>query len=327
MAGPKKHHFLPQFYLRRFADPREKLWLYRKSAESKGIPTHVLKAGMENHFHTLDWSRWGARSDDPESIERALSKMESAQARMLRQILDLDEPLSAHLESVAQFASTMWHRVPSFKRDVEENLSRLLAHSGRMLLKAGAFPPPPEELQSLIQERDGDIFEPEIANWKLLEFMFLQLRDTPIPGILSRMNYRLVRPGPQGGSFVTGDTPVVLYDEHWDNDSPQGVGFATPTVEISLPLSAFALIVFRHDDRLPPPLLSAVQVRHYNQRTIVAAWQSIYAPEQNDAVEADVRLLHQQSSGPENCSLPAEGGHVFVSRHRPVTPCQLSVLL
>ena len=324
MAAPKKHHFIPQFYLRRFADRRENFWLYRKTADSKGIPTKVSDAGAENHFHTLDWSIWGQLADDQSTLETKLSGIEGEQATMLRAVLDLHEEIDFHEEALAQFTTMMWHRVPNYKRSMEAMLSKVLSHTGRAMLKAGRFPPPPEELRQMIEEKDGDVFHPVIANWKLLEMMFTQLCDTPIPRILMGMNAKLVQPESLDHFFIIGDAPVSLYDDQWDSLSSTGVGFATPTVEVTMPLSSSAMLVFRHDRKLPPTTLTAAQVSHYNQRTIISAEKSIHALRSCGSLAADIQRLSDQRAGREDFSLPRENVRLFISRNRPVTPDQLT---
>jgi Protein of unknown function (DUF4238) len=81
MADAKRHHFLPQLYLRHFADAKERFYQIEKTHEPKAILTKVFKAGFQSNYHTLDWSD---RRSDRNTVENLLSKVELRQAQMLK---------------------------------------------------------------------------------------------------------------------------------------------------------------------------------------------------------------------------------------------------
>ncbi len=209
MADPKRHHFLPQFYLRQFADPKETLYQVEKSSNPSAVPTKVLRSGSKRNYHTLDWKE---RPADRATVENELSKLESSQAETLKVLLANPDSVDAHLEDLFGFVTFMYHRVPGFKRDIEVGLSQMVNASGRLLFRAGKLPGPPESIKKLIREKGDDIFNAEISNWKLIEMMFDLAARSPMPGFMRLMNCRLLRVEDPESFLITSDCPVVLYE-------------------------------------------------------------------------------------------------------------------
>jgi hypothetical protein len=105
-ANPKKHHFVPQFVLRRFADEHQQLIVHRLDRETF-YRARVVDVGHRNHGHTLYWPN---RPANQESLEKQMAVIEADASRV---IADLDSGRSlgdAEREVLAFFMALMWRR-------------------------------------------------------------------------------------------------------------------------------------------------------------------------------------------------------------------------
>jgi hypothetical protein len=76
MSVPKKHHFVPQFLLRNFADDRGQLVVYRTD-QQREYGANVKDLGHRNFGHSLFWPN---REPDHTSLESMMSDIEGAAA-------------------------------------------------------------------------------------------------------------------------------------------------------------------------------------------------------------------------------------------------------
>ncbi|TDU68115.1 uncharacterized protein DUF4238 [Prosthecobacter fusiformis] len=319
MGDPKHHHFIPQFYLRRFADSREGLHQIEKIDRSRAIPTRVSKSGSKRDYHTLDWKDEAA---DRCTIESRLSVLESRQDKMLKALTEDSGSLESLRHELIDFVTLMFHRVPAFKRDIEKRLRDVVNSTGRMLLRAGKFPEPPESIKDLIREKGDDIFDAQISNWKLVEEMFNLASQSPISKILEAMNCSILSVEDESSFLITSDTPVVLYNANHDPKSPYGSGFAQKAVEVTIPLSSKMLLLFSHSDS-PHGRLTHDLIRHFNQRMIVGAERFIYTQEVSEELLDDLQRLHRQQAGFVSSTLEHSDGALFISKTVPVTRSHL----
>jgi hypothetical protein len=93
MSTPKLHHYVPQFYLSRFADEASRLWVWDKSADRifQSAPANI--AAETNFYRFTDLS---GTAKDPLMIEKELAKIEGVVAGITRRwnaILDTMKPL------------------------------------------------------------------------------------------------------------------------------------------------------------------------------------------------------------------------------------------
>lgn len=78
---PVRHHYVPQFLLRRFANAKEQLQVHR-IADDKSFPSAVLNTGQVKDGHTL----YGASGRNRTLLESAMSAIESESAAAIEQI-------------------------------------------------------------------------------------------------------------------------------------------------------------------------------------------------------------------------------------------------
>lgn len=86
MTMPKRHHYVPQFYLERFVDASGHLWLWDRSKDH-AFYTSPSNVAVESHFYRLD--QYAHRAPDASGeMERQLAEMEGNVSLITDQWLD-----------------------------------------------------------------------------------------------------------------------------------------------------------------------------------------------------------------------------------------------
>lgn len=87
-----RHHLVPQFYLRNFADSSGRLTLVSRDDPSRAHRTSVRKAAAETGFYRIEPEDLEREEDratfDPESVEAGLSGLETAMAPVIRKLAE-----------------------------------------------------------------------------------------------------------------------------------------------------------------------------------------------------------------------------------------------
>lgn len=128
MTGPKLHHYVPQFHLRRFADAKGRLWVWDKQA-NRVFPTSPGGIAAETQFYRL--TQYEVLGHDPLTMEKQLSALEREVAAITGQWLDWMPAMApldvmpiprANRRILAQFLAVQFLRT----RDTREILSALV---------------------------------------------------------------------------------------------------------------------------------------------------------------------------------------------------------
>ncbi|MDY7541833.1 DUF4238 domain-containing protein [Cryobacterium sp. 5B3] len=111
---PKRHHVVPQFYLRGFA-LTERLTAVQLS-DGRRFPTVVRKAASETHFYRLAPDH----RSGPLALENAFSRLEDDAAAILKRIIDGLWPLNFHgRRQLSFFIAVQLLRGPRFRGALE----------------------------------------------------------------------------------------------------------------------------------------------------------------------------------------------------------------
>lgn len=73
MSDPKLHHYVPQFYLRRFLDDEDRLWVWDRDGD-RIFPSGPRSVAAETKFYFLD--EIAKQGHDPLTMERQLADIE-----------------------------------------------------------------------------------------------------------------------------------------------------------------------------------------------------------------------------------------------------------
>lgn len=283
-SAPRKHHFLPQFYLRGFSVDRRGVFQVEKSSGSH-YGCQIKDIAAIRDYHELD----GADTDDPYLFGKKLAEVEGQQAEHLQSVLAEGIALERDRLNLLELMAIMRMRVPAVKEHVDRSYGSTVRATALALQRSGRLPKPPEGLEEKLRVENLDI---KVLNWKCLDVMFRMGLSEKILQILARMRATLYR-APFGSRFVTSDQPVALYHPTlWK--SAYGAGPGTLGVEVSFPLSSRVLVMLdhvarRHSERVA----TCAEVEEFNRRTVVMAREYIYTGEAPQSV-AD---LAQKSSG------------------------------
>ena len=256
MSVPKKHHYLPKFYLNEFCSDRD-LWVYdleRGECRKSRPKTVAVKKG----FYAVqdpDGSR------DYAEVEKRLGVVESQAAPMIRKLdkggrLELRERYA-----LAMFAALLKWRTTTFERQVAEfnevladpeAAKEILAPSVegvRILLKQIGYSDPelPEMAQMIYEHVHEHGVEYQPGPNARLEQM---LQGTHKLGTELVLGSVTVAWEPEGSSFITADNPymVVSSKEAQDPFTWEEPDIIPPGYESWIPLSARSLLIAGHEE-------------------------------------------------------------------------------
>lgn len=317
-TAPKKHHYLPQFYLQYFRsdvnDKEPKIIVIPKNKRPyyKYIAT-IKDTGCETDYHTIETNDG---EKDRSSVETNLSKVESIHKELVKKIIEKKDIESIDKSELIRFLLLMRMRVPLNKKHIEELLRATVQSTFNILDKFGKLPPKPKIIQDAIDIGINPI-KIEIANWKLVHEMFRQAQDENLIAEHYKLNITLCETQ-NSDFFITSDTPVSIYFPN--HKGPYGAPLFADDTELFLPISKHFGILF-HNKKIFEKyiILNKKQVKEYNRRTIIMANNYIYLPMVNDEIIRLVKLNWNKTAGQKLDVLDHGEGSYMIGRIMPVT--------
>lgn len=185
MTEPRKHHYLPQFYLRGFSEDQRSLF-QSENTTGQHYRCQIKDIAAIRDFHEID----ADRITDPNAFEKALAEMERTLAEQLRILLSDGVSNSTALGITIELLSQLRMRVPPVKNHIERSMSSNIRAVVEILERAGQLPKAPPGLEDMLRVENLKI---SIRNWKCLETMFDMAADPDTLNILRRMRATLYR--------------------------------------------------------------------------------------------------------------------------------------
>lgn len=226
MNVAKRHHTVPQFYLRGFADD-ERIATVRLPGEARFVQS-VRKAASQTNFYAVD-----GHEDGPDVFEKLLSTIEGEAARVFAIIRSGTWPLEAEDRmTLAHFVALQAIRGPDQRRSMEQvaaQITRLeIGYGGRDAVKdwmaRNRGVSITDDQAKLVWEQATKPGGPPIALAPIAHIrQMAEVVDKLLPYIAGRP-WTLVRFDKR--SLLTSDAPVGLVP-HADNEPWQGTGFMT----------------------------------------------------------------------------------------------------
>ena len=318
MSTPKKHHFLPQFYLEHFQIHPQKgkyphIWRLEKSKSPNPTSPAIKDTGCRRDYHTINFE-----DQDRKTIEGLLSQIESEQAALVNSICRNNEIPNDKKGSLSEFVTAMRFRVPAFKNHIESSLRGVVLSIFKTLMHTGKLHKPPKELENLIQERGYDFSNVNIFNWKILQHMIELAFNSENAAIIEKMNFQLIF-APNDSYFVTCDSPVAIYHPDYESIKPYGVGPAFKDIEITFPISKSHMLKLIWNAQDGVIEAEKDDLKEYNRRTIVMANEQIFSSEVNPDLLEQIIRYHRIEAGYKLDDLWYGEGSAHIHRFIPVT--------
>lgn len=286
----KRHHYLPQCYLKGFSKPKKRgkvqaVQVYDRNG--KTFNTNIINIATKGGFNRIE-----VDGQSPDALEQGIAKFESDLAPAIARITEsqslADEKDKQLLLNLIAAASVRVPRQRENIRDFHERVAyrtlelatatpeRWEAQKQQMAEKgiAAGDDVPYEELRKAILDRS---FRLSLANeWHIdLEMAGV---DAILPTLMNRKWGVLVAPSDSPG-FITSDNPVVLmFTDPAMRGGIYGPGHGMPGTEIVFPVSNRITLVGTFEGDNKTIKVSADTVAGVNGAMVAYCDRQVYAP-------------------------------------------------
>ncbi len=236
-SEPKRHHFLPKFYLRHFADHKKRVRMYERGRKKKAIVTSVNNAAVQSGFYTVTEES----GEESQKVERLLSLIEGqAKAAIERILKGKFPPDPGDRNFLALFMALQTLRTPEHRREYEvmvDYTQKVLLEGWtpdyvRERLKEKGLEPTDEavaEIMDVVENPDKYEFVPH-QNEHIKVMLSVATQVAPVIAARAWLVGDC-----KTATFITSDHPVVWYSRPTEMSRYVGVGIANAE-EVYYPL-------------------------------------------------------------------------------------------
>jgi hypothetical protein len=270
MSVPKRHHYLPKFYLNGFCRD-DLLYVYdRKKNEIRRQPP--VNTAIQGNYYTLE--DFDGNKDT--QIEAMLSEIEGAASPIIDKATNRTQLSAQDKEELALFLAFLMNRVPDF----EKSINRMEEHLIKCVMDI-AFGDEKHAAATLGKyKRDTgnstDINPAQVVNWHRSGKFKIDIHRNESLRIMLQISLKTANwfnqmdwiflHAPDKTSFVTSDNPVyVAPPDGWNSKGSYGHGLLTKGTTKVVPLNQHVcLLMFDHGDKINHIDIDREQVRLVN---------------------------------------------------------------
>lgn len=285
----RRHHYLPQCYLKGFAHHREKPRLFVVDGKTgKSFSTHPVNIAQQRDFHAVQVE--GMASD---ALEQVLAMVEGEIAPALERIgrtgslrhgddrtlvLNLAALIAVknprHRETMRDFSERMGKQLMRLALETPERWEAQV----RGMKEAGVMSEDePLDYENMRAFVDSNEYRIDMETGAHLA-MELTVFDNVLPLFIDR-HWAVLRAPRKSSGFVTCDHPVSLYWSEVDRNKgfyPPGHGLTGTTVAFPISKEVALMGTFEQPEDIELDL-SAGQVADFNAQTISGAERQVFA--------------------------------------------------
>jgi hypothetical protein len=269
MTSPKRHHYLPEFYLNYFTDKNGQFWVYHKDTNKFIIQTPINTA-VNSYRYT--WVKDKGEKDN--KIEELLASIESDTKPLFEK---LDSSLVIENEEkykLAIFIAFQQTRVPFFQKQTDELKDKMMKDIMKLQFnsvertksilkelekqKGENIDVNPEEMYKYIRD---DKYSIEFSKEEYLMTMLTLSEKTAL--YFLQMNWVFIF-APEGTGFIISDNPFNIVPST-DYNQNYGIGIITSGAQKIIPLTSKVLLSI-HDkgDLILKVKMNKKQIRTLN---------------------------------------------------------------
>lgn len=230
-SRPRRHHTIPAFYLRRFANPKSQVVAYRRTTAAK-FTTSVTNAAVETDFYAIIDSS----GEVSLAVEELLSLVESHVHRIMGEIdRGIFPPTGEDREWLSIFLALLLNRTREFRRQnellvdftTELQLQGLTREQIVVQLRAKEGREPTDDEVDEIAAFVDNLDEYEITPHPNDSIrLMLELAANALGPMIAAMSWHLTRSSKR--RFLTSDHPIVLWRTPSERNDPYHTLTAPP---------------------------------------------------------------------------------------------------
>jgi hypothetical protein len=271
MGRKRKHHEIPEYYLRGFCEPGTSfVWTFDKirpflPGAKRGVNNPVRSGVRLTALREDEYLARTPMGKKHYEFESKLQRKEHLADSAIRKVCAFQPIMDSDKKILAAYVFLMLKRVTKRDREMRVNVKTAL---NRMTTAQRA-----QAKRSGRGVEESNRLMKEIGFWDSEDGVTDALRRTMVEdvglvhGVLSARTWEFVKPSP-GEFFVTSDNPVVF-------DKALGLERAT----LIFPLSQRVILVTDGSNDLAYRTASSEEVRKYNALIVVTAEREVYAPQ------------------------------------------------
>lgn len=262
MAGqPRKHHYVPQFYLAGFTENDSKDGqLFVLDREQRKTWTRTPKGtAHKRDFHAVEATPGG----DPMVVEKALSHVEGQWSAALASVIDQKAlPEGDSFGDLMMFVAFMAVRVPRIRETITDFIDDV--RQSQEFAREWA-----EQQGHRVQEVNEHEFEVFDKTWHVQQMVQMA---APLAPLLSLRKWCLWIADETAPDLICSDSPVA---PTWavPMRGPMSPAFGTPNTIVSVPLNRRIALVSMIEEELPAMNLDRDGVAAVNSMTAMYAKQ------------------------------------------------------
>lgn len=248
MSNPKRHHYLPEFYLNYFTDVNNKFWVYHRDRKKYVLQTPV-NTTVEGYRYTL----FKENGEKDNRIEEFLSQIETDTKPLLEKLNNGEIISDNEKGKLATFIALQKTRVPETEKtyyELSEKLTKLYVsydyyseEKAKSILEeleketGEKFNVNPKEFYDFIQKKKYSLAYPKE------EYLITMLKEAEeIRNHLSNMKWRFLFAQQTNSNYITTDNPFITYPPK-NHNKLLGVGILTPGASNLIPLTSKVLLM------------------------------------------------------------------------------------
>ena len=297
MSQPKRHHYVPRFYLKNFVNDKGYLWVYDRQEDtySEQRPEHTA---VQKDYYTIK-DKHGNKDTE---IEKLFSMIESKASAVIKKIVSGVSINQEDKDNLALFISCQMARVPEYEKRIADATEESMKATGRLLVYSveraeeiikqstknksnkGSNTLTPQALFDFIQGGQYKIsFSKE---WSLGTMLQSAHR---LSGYFAKMDW-LILYAPNKHFFIISDNPYTLVPPKDKYLTNSGVGIITPGAQKVIPLSSkVSLVMGDVGGRYLVKNIRSLWVRNMNINSAQNSSRFIYAKDK-ELLESIVKV-------------------------------------
>jgi hypothetical protein len=299
----RRHHYLPQFYLKGFIDPDNSphIWVYDKEGEDI-IKSTARDIAVEKHYFSFIDVQ-GKR--DSETLENMIAKIEKDTADVVKKILSYKPITTDEKALFAIFISYMMIRPPNYRKNIENafaestKIMMQFMASNKKVFKASIkrfekntntkIGMPIRKLRnSILDDSQYEIkTNPEVS----LEMSFSHLDK--LAEIFFNMKWAFLT-ADEKIKFLTGDNPLHYFDPTY-RKSLLGVGLINENIIVTLPISQNLAAIGTWKGKDGYFQANTQMIKNINRSTVVAALRFVFASKKSEILKKFVKKYKDSS--------------------------------